>query len=73
MTDRYQSLTVILERDTRDDDCEKLIKAIEQMRGVLEVTGNVSDLGYYTAEARVRHELSRKLWEVLHPESKEKR
>ena len=45
MTDRYSSLTVVLERDIRDDDAEPLIAAIRQLRGVLRVVPKVADAG----------------------------
>ena len=54
MTDRYNALTVVMEKDMRDDDAEALIAAIRQLRGVLSVSGNVADLG-------------QKLWSVLYP------
>jgi hypothetical protein len=43
MTERFNTLTVVLEKDMRDDDAETLLTAIRQMRGVLSVKGNVSD------------------------------
>ncbi len=69
MTDRYSKLTVVLETDMRSDDAESLINAIKQMRGVLDVSGDVMDSGSYLAEARVRNEMSKKLWEVLYPKT----
>ena len=68
MTDRYSSLTVVLEQDIRSDDAEGLIKAIEQMRGVLKVTGTVSDYRDLVAQTRARTELGKQLWAVLYPE-----
>ena len=67
MTDRYHTLTVVLERDIRSDDCEPLIEAIKQLRGVLSVTGIVSDMTAHMAKERARRELGDKLWDVLHP------
>jgi hypothetical protein len=67
MTDRYNTLTVALENDIRDDDAEALISAIKQLRGVLTVTGNVVDGREWLIEQRVRHELEKKLWQVLYP------
>lgn len=69
MTDRYHTLTVVLERDTRTDDAETLIAAIAQMRGVLKVSGVVSDMTAHMAEERSRRELGEKLWAVLYPKS----
>ena len=67
MTDRYNSLTVVLERDMRSDDAEALITAIMQLRGVIGVEPNVSDSLSTVAEVRARHDLSTKLWKVLYP------
>jgi len=67
MTDRFNSLTVVLENDIRDDDAEAILSAIRQIRGVLSVSGNVSDVSTHVAQERARHELGERLWEVLHP------
>jgi hypothetical protein len=67
MTDRFNTLTVVLEKDIRDDDAETLLTAIRQMRGVLSVEGNVSDTTAHMAEERAKHELGQKLWEVIYP------
>ncbi len=52
MTDRYHSLTVALEKDVRDEDAGALIAAIEQLRGVAAVDGNIADPSSYTHEIR---------------------
>lgn len=69
MTDRFNSLTVVLENDIRADDAEVIISAIRQIRGVLSVSGNVSDVSAHIAQERARHELGSRLWEVLYPKS----
>jgi hypothetical protein len=68
MTDRFNTITVALEHDIRDDDAETLISAICQLKGVLSVSGNVSDSSAWCAEQRVRTELRKKLWSVLNEE-----
>ena len=70
MTDRFHSLTVALEVNIRDDDCQPLIDAIKQMRGVVDVSGNVADSTSWMAEARVKSDLAKKLYAVLYPEGK---
>lgn len=70
MTDRYNALTVVLDQDIRDDDAEKLMQAILQLRGVISVDGNVVNIGDYTAFQRARSDLAQKLWEVLYPKTK---
>jgi hypothetical protein len=67
MTDRYNYLTVVLEKDMRTDDAEGLIQAIRRMRGVLTVSGNVADTNAYFAEERARRDLTEKLWHILFP------
>lgn len=71
MTDRFHSLTVVLAADTRDDDAKATIDAIMQLRGVLTVEGNVSNLiDVHVAEKRVRHEIGNALFEVIYPKAK---
>jgi len=65
MTDRYHTLTVVLEQDTRTDDVDALIAAIGQMRGVLKVSGVVSDTGTHMAQVRAKHDLREKLRDLL--------
>lgn len=65
MTDRYHTLTVVLEHDMRDDDCASTIAAIKHIRGVASVTGVVADGDSWMAETRAKIDLRRKLFEVL--------
>ena len=67
MSDRYHCLTVVLDKDVRDDDAEPLCNAIRQMRGVISVKGNVSDFSELVAEERVRRELGEKLFDIIYP------
>lgn len=71
MTDRYNALTVILDHDIRDDDAQPLIEAIKQLRGVLKVKPHIAGFEESIAYARVRQELTEKLWNAL-KEPKEK-
>jgi len=72
MTDRYNSLTVILDKDKRSDDCECLINAIKQLRGVLEVIPKISTGDSWMAEARALQHYREKLIKVLLPDTGEK-
>ena len=65
MSDRYNYLTVVLERDLKDEEAEPLIAAIKQLRGVLSVAPNVTDATALLAEERVRSELRKKLWQIM--------
>jgi hypothetical protein len=65
MTDRYYALTIALERDIREDDCEHLINAIKMLRGVLNVTPNVVSPDTWMAEQRALSDLQNKIYKVL--------
>lgn len=66
MTDRFHALTVVLEHDMRDDDAQALIDAIKQMRGVLNVRGEVgSPSAELSGVVRERERIARGLHEVL--------
>ncbi len=65
MTDRINSLLVVLDKDIRDDDAEEIINAIQMIRHVLKVTPRVSDFDLHIAETRAKNELREKLWELL--------
>lgn len=65
MTDRYNQLVVVLDKDLRSDDAEPLMNAIRQMRGVLSVEGNVVTGADHAATVRVKHELSQKVFDFI--------
>lgn len=65
MSDRINALTVVLERDFRDDDCESILNAIRSIKGVASVEPNIVDSSDYVALQRARFELREKLWGVL--------
>jgi len=67
MTDKYNSLTVVLENDIRDDDAKSIIKAIRMIKGVLAVKGNIADHKAYMAEERALRKLRSQLQEILWP------
>jgi hypothetical protein len=71
VTDRYCALTVVLEKDMRDDDAQGLIDAIMRLRGVLRVEPMVADPETYVAEERARQKLRLQLMQVLVPQLKE--
>ena len=63
MTDRVNALVVILEKDVRDDDLEATRNAIQQIKGVLSVEYNVTDISDSVARMRVKSEVQQKLIE----------
>jgi len=66
MTDRFYALTVILEKDIREDDAEQIINAIRMIKYVLDVKGIVSDPVTYMAQARERRDIGERLFKILH-------
>lgn len=65
MTDRINSVTVVLDKDYRDDDCEAILNALTMVKGVLKVTPHVADIESHVAEERARMDLKQKLLKVL--------
>jgi hypothetical protein len=58
MTDRIRAVTVILDRDVRDDDLQKLTDAIRMLAWVRDVVPHVTDhFDYEAARADVRREV----------------
>lgn len=72
MTDRYNYLTVALERDIRSDDAEGLINAIRMLRGVLDVSPNIAGSDSWMAEERARHDLGGKLLDIVYPKGQKR-
>ena len=65
MTDRIFALTVVLDKDIREDDAVPIIAAIQMIKHVLKVEPHSSNLDTWAAETRARTDLTRQLWEVL--------
>lgn len=72
MTDRYNYLTVALERDIRDDDAEPLIQAIQMLKGVAGVKPNVADGDSYAATRRINAEWMESLYNLMQSKEGEK-
>jgi len=66
MTNRIKGIYVALDQDYRVDDAEEILAAIKMVKGVLDVTGDVSDSDDWSNRTRIRHELGNALWEVLY-------
>ena len=67
MTDTFNALTVVLEKNIREDDAVHIIDAIKQLRGVLNVQGNVSDnLSEHVAKSRLTEDINKRLWKALY-------
>jgi hypothetical protein len=68
VTDRIKGFIVTLARDTREDDVMATKKALEQIKGVIDVTGLVTEPSDHMNRARVRTELLEKLIKVVQEE-----
>ena len=66
MSDRYNAITVVLEKDTRDDDAQDILTALRMIKGVIGVEPNVVNIDSFVSDSRARQELGSKLFEVLY-------
>ena len=57
MTDRIRVLTVVLDKDYRDDDCEHVINAIKMIKGVRSVEPEVVDMQDHVARMEASDKL----------------
>lgn len=69
MTDRHSGYYVILEKDMREDDAQAIINAIKMIKGVLTVEPKIGGYESLMSEERARHNLGKRLFSVLYPES----
>jgi hypothetical protein len=70
MTDRIATLTVVLDREYREDDVQLIVDAIQMTKGVFKVElGPVADMNHYMAKEQVVYAIRRKLLEVLDPKN----
>jgi hypothetical protein len=65
MTDRINGVFVTLEDDIRIDDAEHLLNAIRMVKGVVDVTPNVTDFNDHMAKVTAKIELGDKIMKVL--------
>lgn len=67
MSDRIKTITVVLERDTRTEDCEAILNAIRMTKDVLSATPNVADGMEHMAVGRKRREMRNNVWKAIYP------
>lgn len=65
MTEQFNALIVVLDRDYREDDCQPIIDAIRMIRGVTAVEGNLADHQSFIAAVRARSELIKQVTDTL--------
>lgn len=70
MTDRVRTLTVLLDKEYRDDDVREITNASGMIKGVVKVENIISTTEWMAIET-ARRELGEKLWAVLYPKTKE--
>lgn len=65
MADLVKGLTVVLERDIRDDDAQAIISAIQQIRGVASVTPHITTGEDYFVARRTKLKIAERFTEVI--------
>lgn len=65
MTDRVRHLTVVLDRDMRDDDVKVVVEAIRMIKFVAAVRPNIVLSGDSLARLVARNELRGKAYELI--------
>jgi len=59
------SLTVVLEKDTKAKELQTLISCIEQLKGVLSVTSNKVNINDHVAKKRLLKEMKEKIFDTF--------
>jgi hypothetical protein len=67
MTNRIHSLTVVLDKDYRDDDIKAISNTIRMIKGVIDVQEHVADINSRMAESRALCEMREKLLNIFYP------
>lgn len=65
MTDRINGVFITLENDIRIDDAEPLLTALRMMKGVIDVSPNVSDSMDHVAKIRAKTELTNAMLDAI--------
>lgn len=65
MTDRIRHLTVVLDRDYRDDDLKEIISAIKHLRPVASVIPHVVEAGDHINREVIKNEVLPKLYDAI--------
>jgi len=65
MTDRINGVFVTLGDDIRIDDAEYLLNALRMVKGVIDVSPNVSDSMNHVAKIRAKTELTNAMLDAL--------
>lgn len=68
MTDRHVAYTVTLVKPIREDDAQRIIEAIQMVKGVRSVVPVVADVNTHLAFERAYDIVKRKVFEALEPQ-----
>lgn len=66
MTDRFRTITVLLEKDTREDDVERVLTCIRSIHGVDEVKlGEPVNNAAWIARCEARRKIGKAVWALI--------
>lgn len=65
MTDRLNSFIVVLEQDIREDDAQETLIALRNIKGVLDVKPNTTEVNTIIYESRIKTKYRLKLFKAL--------
>jgi hypothetical protein len=64
VSDRINTIVVVLDHDMAEDDADRLVDLFLHLRGVASVQRNVTDLEDYAARARVKSDFREKIFDL---------
>ena len=65
MSQEFNSFLVVLNRDTREEEAQRIASAIEMIRGVCSVSAQPADIMQHISREQAKLELRTKIWEAL--------
>lgn len=68
MTERHVAYTVTLTKPIREDDAQRIIEAIEMIKGVRKVVPVVADINTHLAFERAYQVIYKKVFKALEPQ-----
>ncbi len=68
MTDRVKGLVITLDSDIRIDDVQPLIDAISMLKGVSDVSANITDIDDHMNRTKISTEYKNKFYKFIRDE-----
>ena len=65
MTTKFHSLTVVFDKEIREDDVIDIVNAIKMIKGVLRVVPEVADINLFITKEIAKNELIQKIFKLL--------